>query len=154
MLELRGVTLCCIDTANHALAVRALRCSGAAIRFARTLFITDRDVGEPGIEARVIEPLASRDAYSQFVLKSLQAHVDTPHVLLVQWDGYAVNPGAWRAEFLDYDYIGAKWLWHTDAMRVGNGGFSLRSRKLLEALQDPPTRACSASRRRATGPRL
>ena len=137
MLELPGVTLCCIDTANHALAVRALRCSAVGIRFARILFITDRDVGEPGIDSSVVAPLASRDAYSQFVLKSLLTHVDTPHVLLVQWDGYAVNPEAWRAEFLDCDYIGAKWFWHTDSMRVGNGGFSLRSRKLLAALQDP-----------------
>ncbi len=46
-------------------------------------------------------------------------------------------PAAWDAAFLDCDYIGAKWYWHEDGMRVGNGGFSLRSRKLLEALQDP-----------------
>ena len=85
----------------------------------------------------VIAPLQSRDAYSEFVLRSLLAHVDTAHVLLVQWDGYVVNPAAWRAEFLDYDYIGATWFWHDDSMRVGNGGFSLRSRKLLSALQDP-----------------
>jgi hypothetical protein len=57
-------------------------------------------------------------------------------VLLVQWDGYVVNPAAWRAEFLECDYIGATWFWHDDGMRVGNGGFSLRSRKLLDALQD------------------
>ena len=55
----------------------------------------------------------------------------------MQWDGYAVNPGAWDAAFLDCDYLGAKWSWHKDAMRVGNGGFSLRSRRLLLALQDP-----------------
>jgi tetratricopeptide (TPR) repeat protein len=136
MLELPSVTLCCTDTVNHALAVRALRCSAVGIRFARTLLITDRDIDEPGIEVRVVAPFASRDAYSQFVLKSLLPYVDTTHVLLVQWDGYAVNPGAWRTEFLDCDYIGAKWFWHTDGMRVGNGGFSLRSRKLLLALLD------------------
>ena len=137
MLELPGVTLCCIDTVNHALALRALRASSQGIRFAAIRFITDRSLDEAGIEVRRIEPLRSRDEYSQFVLKSLLSHVDTPHVLLVQWDGYAVNPDAWRDDFLDVDYIGAKWFWHTDGMRVGNGGFSLRSRKLLEALQDP-----------------
>ena len=137
MLELPGVTLCCIDTINHALALRALRRSAEGIRFGRTCFISDRPTEEPGMTSIVIPPLASRDAYSEFVLKSLLAHVDTSHVLLVQWDGYAINPDAWRSEFLDVDYIGAKWFWHTDGMRVGNGGFSLRSRKLLEALQDP-----------------
>jgi hypothetical protein len=59
MLDLPGVTLCCIDTANHALAARALRQSAAGIRFARSLFLTDRKVDEPGIEVRTIAALAS-----------------------------------------------------------------------------------------------
>ena len=84
-----------------------------------------------------IAPIESRDAYSNFVLKRLLPFVDTEHVLLVQWDGYVVNPGAWDPAFLDCDYLGAKWFWHGDGMRVGNGGFSLRSRRLLEALADP-----------------
>jgi tetratricopeptide (TPR) repeat protein len=137
MLDLPGVTLCCIDTANHALASRALRRSAVGIGYARTLFLTDRLLDEPGIEVRTIAPLASRDDYSRFVLASLLDHVDTPHVLLVQWDGYALNPAAWRDDFLDCDYIGAKWFWAPEGQRVGNGGFSLRSRRLLEALRDP-----------------
>ncbi|HEY2970221.1 MAG TPA: DUF5672 family protein [Casimicrobiaceae bacterium] len=137
MLELSGVTLCCLDTANPELALRALRCSVSGIRFARTLFLTDHAYDAPGIDVRVVAPLESREAYSEFVLKTLVEHIDTAHVLLIQWDGYVINPAAWRAEFLDCDYIGAKWFWHDDAMRVGNGGFSLRSHKLLRALQDP-----------------
>ena len=140
MLELAGVTLCCVDTANHALALRAIERSQAGVRFARTLFVTTPapDVAAPaGVDIVPIAALRSRDAYSQFVLKSLIAHISTPHVLLIQWDGYVVNPDAWDDAFLDCDYIGAKWFWHDDGMRVGNGGFSLRSRKLLEALQDP-----------------
>ena len=137
MLVLPGVTLCGIDTANHALAARALRRSAVGIGYARTLFLTDRLLDEPGIEVRTIAPLASRDDYSRFVLASLLDHVDTPHVLLVQWDGYALNPAAWRDDFLDCDYIGAKWFWAPEGQRVGNGGFSLRSRRLLEALRDP-----------------
>ena len=137
MLDLPGVTLCCIDTVNHTLAVRALRRSMAGIRFARTLLLTDRRLDEVGIEVRRIGSFASRDAYSHFVLTSLLDHVDTPHLLLVQWDGYALNPGAWSDEFLACDYIGAKWFWAPEGQRVGNGGFSLRSRRLLEALRDP-----------------
>ena len=140
MLDLASVTLCCIDTANPVLALRAIERSRTEVRFARTLFVTTSATGAAvpaDIDVVAIEPLASRDAYSQFVLKSLLPHVDTAHVLLIQWDGYIVNPGAWDDSFLDCDYIGAKWFWHTDGMRVGNGGFSLRSRRLLEALQDP-----------------
>jgi tetratricopeptide (TPR) repeat protein len=137
MLELPDVTLCCIDTVNQALAVRALRHSSAQIRFGRALFITDREAGPQDFDVEIVPALTSRDDYSQFVLKSLSARIQTSHVLLVQWDGYVVNPSAWREEFLDCDYIGAQWFWHDDEMRVGNGGFSLRSRKLLRALEDP-----------------
>jgi len=136
MLELPNVTLCCIDTMNHALALRALRQSSAHIRFGRKLFISDREVSAPDVEVEIVAPLTSRDDYSQFVLKSLASRIDTSHVLLVQWDGYVINPAAWREEFLGCDYIGAQWFWHDDGMRVGNGGFSLRSRKLLLALED------------------
>ena len=141
MIELPGVTLCCIDTANHALALRALLRSRAGIRFARTVFLTDapaHDLAAPeGIDVIPIAPLTSRDQYSRFVLKAMLPHVATPHVLLVQWDGYVVNPQAWDPAFLECDYIGAKWHWQEAGMRVGNGGFSLRSRRLLEALHDP-----------------
>jgi tetratricopeptide (TPR) repeat protein len=141
MLELPGVTLCCVDTRNHALALRALAQSREGIRFARTLFITDAlppGVTTPdGTEIVRIPTIETREAYSEFVLKSLRSHIATAHVLLVQWDGYVVNPAAWDRAFIDCDYIGAKWFWFDDGMRVGNGGFSLRSRKLLDALQDP-----------------
>jgi len=136
MRDLPGVTLCCIDTVNPALALRAMRRSTLGIRFARTLLLTDRVQAAEDIEVRIIAPLASREAYSAFVLKTLCTHVDTAHVLLMQWDGFVVNPDAWRDEFLACDYLGAKWFWGDSTRRVGNGGFSLRSRKLLAALQD------------------
>ncbi len=141
MLQLPGVTLVCTDTANHALALRALAKSCAGTRFGKVLFLTDSIpqgmVLPGGVDVALVAPLASRDDYSRFVLKNLLPFVQTEHVLLVQWDGYVVNPGAWDPAFLECDYLGAKWFWHQDGMRVGNGGFSLRSRRLLEALQDP-----------------
>ncbi|HLX29247.1 MAG TPA: DUF5672 family protein [Casimicrobiaceae bacterium] len=141
MLELPGVTLACVDTRNHALALRAIDRSIRDIRFARALFLTDaipaRVEVPDGVDVQAIAPLASRDDYSRFVLKTLVRHIDTPHVLLIQWDGYVVNAGAFEPAFLDCDYIGAKWYWFDDALRVGNGGFSLRSKRLLDALQDP-----------------
>jgi hypothetical protein len=39
----------------------------------------------------------------------------------------------WRDAFLEYDYIGASWLQFDD----GNGGFSLRTRRLMELCRDP-----------------
>ncbi len=141
MLQLPDVTLVCIDTANHALALRALAHSSSSARFARVLLLTDAlpdsIVAPVDVEVAAIAPLTSRDAYSNFVLKDLLQYIHTEHVLLVQWDGYVINPGAWNDAFLACDYLGAKWFWHNDGMRVGNGGFSLRSRRLLAALNDP-----------------
>ncbi len=140
MLDLPGVTLACVDTANPALALRALLKSREGIRFGRTLLLTGEGNSGPepaGVEIAAVPPIDSRDDYSRFVLKELRRHIATPHVLLVQWDGYVVNPEAWDPGFLERDYLGAKWFWFEDGMRVGNGGFSLRSRKLLEALADP-----------------
>ncbi|MEO6928798.1 MAG: DUF5672 family protein [Casimicrobiaceae bacterium] len=141
MIELADVTLLAADTANHALALRALRRSMAHIRFARVAWLTDAvpaslAVGA-GIDVVPIVPLRSRTDYSQLMLKSLAAHVTTSHVLVVQWDGHVINAAAWDSQFLACDYVGAKWFWHKDGMNVGNGGFSLRSRKLLLALADP-----------------
>ena len=69
MLELPSVTLCCIDTANPLLALRALRQSLSGVRFARTLLLTDRPIDVSDIELRQIAPIASRGEYSAFVLK-------------------------------------------------------------------------------------
>ena len=140
MLALSNVTLVCVDTQNHALALRALDHSCRAIRFARALLLTDalpQGLRAPaGMEIARIDPLHSRDDYSRFMLKRLLHHVDTPHVLVVQWDGHVIHPDGWQPAFLDCDYVGARWPWFDDGHDVGNGGFSLRSRKLLEALQD------------------
>lgn len=132
-----NTTLCLIDTQTHALAARAMRLSLAAMDFDDALFISDLAEDTGGARHVAIPPLDGRAAYSRFVMKDLLQHIETEHVLLIQWDGYVVNPVAWGHDFLDHDYIGARWGFHKDAHCVGNGGFSLRSRRLLEALQDP-----------------
>lgn len=133
---LPGVTLVCVDCVNIELALRALSRSLAACDFARALLCTSEAVPNPppGIEIVTIEPLRSKRDYSWFMLKELRAHVATEHVLVVQWDGFVVNPAAWHPAFLDCDYIGAPWPPDLNACEVGNGGFSLRSRRLLDAL--------------------
>jgi len=84
MLDLPDVTLLCADTANHALALRALERSRAGIRFARAVLLTDRlppEVPTPeGIDVVSIAPLRSRDDYSRLMLKGLREHVATSHV--------------------------------------------------------------------------
>jgi Protein of unknown function (DUF5672)/SEC-C motif len=73
----------------------------------------------------------------------LYKYVDTEFCLIAQADGFIINPSSWDNKFLEYDYIGAPWPrmvginnnthggFAFDKNRVGNGGFSLRSKKLL-----------------------
>jgi len=63
--------------------------------------------------------------------------IQEDHFLLIQADGYAVNSSAWSDDFLQYDYIGSPFnvnLVPDSKFAVGNGGFSLRSKRLLDAL--------------------
>jgi len=136
MLGLKDVTVCAVDTAHRGLAARALRECTQRCEFADAILFSDAQAQGPFRTERIATLRSSAD-YSKFILKDLHAFIATPHVLVVQWDGYVVDPAAWTDEFLQYDYVGAKWGWYQDGMTVGNGGFSLRSSKLLKATTDP-----------------
>jgi hypothetical protein len=70
------------------------------------------------------------------IARQLQPY--TNNIVRIQTDGFIVNINCWSNDFLQYDYIGAPWVHGTlPNTRVGNGGFSLRSKKFIER--------CSAS---------
>lgn len=104
------------------------------VEFGTVELLTDQALHatHPLIRVTRIEPVRSREEYSWFMLRDLARYVDRPHVLVVQWDGFVINPNAWTAAFLEYDYIGAPWPQFDDHCNVGNGGFSLRSKRLLD----------------------
>ena len=133
-LRLPGVTLCAVDARSPALAAEALRLSMAQVEVGRVMLLTDGnfDAG-PGIEVIDVGPVRSGAEYSHVVLRRLPQHVHTGHVLVTQWDGFVRDASAWSDEFLEYDYIGAVWADAPPARCGGNGGFSLRSRRLLQA---------------------
>jgi hypothetical protein len=135
---LPDVTLCCVDTRTPELALHAMRRSMQHLAFARCVLVsTDaaRALDLNGIELVTIDPLRSIDAYSHFVLKGMAPLVDTSHMLLIQWDGFVRDAQMWSDDFLACDYIGAPWVNGELAGQVGNGGFTLRSRRLLALLQ-------------------
>lgn len=137
LLNLARVTLACIDTVNPTLALRAMHRCQHGIRFGRSVLFTDQPIVDSNIEVIQVSGIDDIRSYSRFVLKGLNAHIQSSHLLLVQWDGFVIHPEAWRDNFLNYDYIGATWpATGTDPEMVGNGGFSLRSKKLLQALED------------------
>lgn len=129
--------------------IKALYTCIEAVNFSCIKFITSKKVidqfGSNLFEDRIIceEPsisICNMKDYSRFMIYHLNDHISTDFTLTIQHDGFIINPDAWRNEFLNYDYIGAPWPKREQAfitpfgehISVGNGGFSLRSKKLLE----------------------
>lgn len=139
-LSLPQVTLVAVSSVKIKETVEALNKSMCGVKYGKVIFLTDADVpfASKDIEIIKIKKL-DYNGYSRFVIYDLKDYIKTDFALIVQHDGYVLRPRKWRPEFLNYDYIGAPWrpgLYHMPDgtnIRVGNGGFSLRSRKLLEA---------------------
>lgn len=142
-LPLPRVVVVCVDTRLPQLALLALQHCLRLVQPAATVMFTDpawAGVLPPGI-TRQPAVIDSVPAYSAFMLRGLLEPVQrlapgATHVLVVQWDGYVLDPRAWEPQFLAYDYVGAPWHDVTGDAGVGNGGFSLRSIQLLQALHD------------------
>lgn len=129
MIELPQVTVIIVDTLNYAGAICAIKKTLEQIKPAKTVWFTDRMFDLPNVEIRHIEPLKSKSDYSRFIIKGLAEAFETSHCLVIQHDGYVLDGSVWDNDFLNYDYIGAPWL-YPDDRNVGNGGFSLRSLRL------------------------
>jgi hypothetical protein len=133
--RLRQVSVVIVDTVEAGRAIRALEHCRALVAFRDAFLFTDRRVSvPPGITRIPIPTLVGIERYSEFMLWDLPKYsrLLAPFVLVIQHDGLVINPAAWNAEFLKYDYIGAPWI---DGS-IGNGGFSLRSRRLMEILPE------------------
>lgn len=129
--------------------IKALHtCMGFAefkeVKFVTSLSVIDqvsKSLLEDGIICQEPSiPISSMKDYSKFMIYHLNEYINTDFVITIQHDGFIINPNAWTDDFLNYDYIGAPWPWREHAfvtpfnehISVGNGGFSLRSKKLLE----------------------
>ena len=86
--------------------------------------------------------------YSIFMMFCLQNFIETEYCITVQDDGWVLNGDNWNDAFWEYDYIGApchaafvgnqlipnyRWVGLPAPTIIQNGGFSLRSRKYLQA---------------------
>ncbi len=132
MLRLPDVTLVLIETREHDLALMALEDCERHARFGDVVVFTDRPSQFMRADRRVINvpDWPNKVGWSRCFWTDVALNVHTSHSLGIQWDSWIVDPSMWRDEYLRYDYIGAPW-WYQNGLNVGNGGFSLRSTKLL-----------------------
>ena len=144
MLKLPTVTLIIIDCVDYGRAKRAFDLCLRNCEFGQAKFLTHfEDPENKNIVA--IPRITSIREYSRFMIKSLGSYFDTEHALIIQHDGFILNPHLWSPSFLEYDYVGAPWpqsLLYPNTNKehnVGNGGFSLRSRRLYDLLEKVDT---------------
>jgi len=131
-------------------------------KFDREIVVSYANPNIPGVEFVPLFPKPDDGRsfshyYSYFCIKQLNSLCNSGHMLIWQADGFITNPTMWTDDFLQWDYVGAPVGhiqfddWHSWAKKlknikpdwesplqdgiptVGNGGFSLRSKKFLEA---------------------
>jgi hypothetical protein len=136
MSSTADITLVTIETHYHDLAARALEECVKRIPVRNIITFSDREIFA-GAKNVPVKTITSMRDYCDIMLKGMWPFVETSHMIFVQWDAMIHDPGYWTDDYLNYDYIGAVWPWQPVGQNVGNGGFSLRSAKLLEALRNP-----------------
>jgi hypothetical protein len=142
MLNINDVTLLAISSIEIPETIWALQHSKSQLNFGAVKLVSDIAPRELpiGIDWEYCPHIRDIMDFNYYVFNDLYKHVNTPHCLMVQYHAYILHPELWEDSWLEYDYIGAPWpvkensyiANNGETVRVGNGGFSLRSRKLME----------------------
>lgn len=146
MLKLPNIAIISINCIDPVESVKAIRYSCKDIEFKDRFLFTDDKQEHEGIKRIEIPKLTSIDAYSDFCLRVADYKIDADYLLFVQPDGFVLNADKWDPYWLKFGFVGAPWpnriSWIEKqkakdymgpwANLVGNGGFSLRSRKFIE----------------------
>lgn len=142
MLNLNNVTLTCVVGLNELFEKSrlAVEYSCSQCLFSKVKIFSCIPFKHSFIECIETKEFSYED-YNRFMIEEMNKYIDTDFILHIQHDGFILNPEAWNDKFLEYDYIGALWPVDldddpqvTENTRVGNGGFTLRSKKLLNTL--------------------
>lgn len=126
-LQLPNVTLFLCDCLNVDLSIKVIEHCKRLCDFGDVKFLTSLETNYE--HAVKILPLNSLVAYSIFMLTKSHEYIETEKMLVVQRDGFILNPKSWDDSWLKLDYLGGLYM---QMDRVGSGGFSLRSKKIME----------------------
>jgi hypothetical protein len=128
-----SVSLAIADTESYVLANNAINACLARFDFASVHVLTDVLEYWPQHKCLRIPKIRSIEDYNRVILEALPQVVEHDFCIVSQFDGFILNADAFSEDFYKYDYIGAVWP-QFPYLRVGNGGFSWRSKKLMDAV--------------------
>lgn len=141
------VTLIAVTSVDLEATIRAMERSCRGIQFGAIKLFSPEKIKSDFIEYEWIKiDSIDLNGYNRFVMEKLGVHIETSHCLVTQADGFVSNHLYWKDSYLEYDYVGAPWPNRVQCVdnhgapsthefrsnRIGNGGFSLRSRRFLE----------------------
>ena len=142
MIDLKDVTLLAISSIRIPGMIQSLEICSKEINFGVIKLIShERPNFLPEyIQFEQCSQIKDIDDFNYYMFLEMGKHVSTSHCLIVQDHAYILNPEKWNNAWLNYDYIGSPWRIVENSYisndytrsRVGNGGFSLRSKKLLD----------------------
>ena len=150
-ISLPTVTLVAVTGIDPTRAAEALELSMLGMEYADVVLISHHKPVKLNPKIRFVQcketELVSQDPkntddYSKFMAYNLADYITTDFALIVHHRAHVLYPHRWDPIFLQYDYIGAPWpqrRHYTNEgveVRVGNGGFSLRSKKMLGILRE------------------
>jgi hypothetical protein len=127
------VALALADTQSYVLANNALQACVSRFAFSQVYVFTDAPHYWPQYHTVAVERMRGIEDYNRIVLDLLPTCVEEDFCLVCQFDGFILNAEAFSPTFYQYDYIGAVWPDYPHH-RVGNGGFSWRSKRLMDAV--------------------
>ncbi len=154
-LQLPTVTLLTLETRQHALAKLAIQDCLDAADFGAVVVCGTEPYGFPGerfIRCPDFDSLdTTPNSFARFFWAKLGTLFETRHALFMNYDSWIIDPGMWRDEYLDYDYIAApSWFYEDRAQpppffrrtgyHVGGTGFCLVSKAMLEHIHSNPDR--------------
>lgn len=133
MLDLSRVTLLFVETRAHKITERVINDCLSKAKFGDVMIYTDKPdlIPIPGARVYPVPDFPNKKLAGQFYYSKAMEKVETDFALMLEWDAGIFDPDKWLPDFFDYDYIGAPWnVRHDDPYDVGNGGFTLMSKRL------------------------
>lgn len=147
-LPLEDVTLVYIsDAEDIPVSTLAVQDNMRVANFGDVLLFSDVPWDMPGTTNIGIAPLRSDvgtdpvhaiGAAMCCLWYTVPKHITTKYALIAQWDSWIINPSRWTPDYLAYDYIGGPWRRKDGKYEVGNGGFSIRSTRLMKYVAAHP----------------
>jgi hypothetical protein len=140
-LKLPDVTLIAVSSIKVFETALALQKSYKEVEFNKIKLITDQKFENSDmIEVIECDKIDSINKYNEFIFLHLWEYVDTEFALVQQYDSWILNKNCWNDDWYNYSYLGAPWPLvkgsyeanNGEIARVGNGGFSLRDRIVLD----------------------